>query len=544
MQRLSMAHNDDVVSHPAPASSRGRAIGRYAIACGLVMLAGAIRWLVDAGAGAAPPFLSFVVAVVLTAGLAGTGPALLATALGGLLATSKLFSIDDVGSSISLAMYLLASLFCILSASLLDRAREEAITALKAAERRRTELEKSLALQRQAEQKLNENQFWLSMAERAAQVGRWSHDLSTGETLGSETLTVLLGAEPASVTNSYRDLHARVHPEDMERVRSAIEHALQSGTEYEVEFRIIRDDGQERWVNERGKLFADPILGTQYLSGVVIDATRRKQAELHARELRSTLSTYQAEEAQRVERELERVRGELVSQTRFATIGQLSASIAHDLRNPLGVIRNAVHLLRRRLTKLGEKLDLLNMMDDEVLAADAIITNMMEMTRGREPARTMVDFGALAREIAARMDSTGRIIWRFQFSDEPFLIWCDASQFRQVVNNLFRNAIEAMKGQGQVTLTAHHDAEVDVIVIRDAGPGIAEAVRAHLFEPLTTSKKTGTGLGLMICRQIIERHGGKIVLDPDAPNTIGASFSIIVPRPPTLAADEDDAKDI
>lgn len=506
-------------------------VPRYALAVGLFLLAFLICRITEREMAYASRYLPYVVAVVLTAWLSGTGPALLTMTLGAAAVAGPLWQQGVPINSAALAMYLMASLFCVLTASLLDRARAEALIALKAAEQRGLELEEALRAYRTAEEKLIENRFWLSMAESAAKVGRWSHDFTTGETVGSDTLNELLGEQRDS-SNSYGDLHARVHPEDIARVRSAIEVAKVNGEEYEVEFRIIRKDGEERWVNERGKLFLDPIQSTKYLSGVMTDITRRKQVESNARELRATLASFQAGEAHRVEQELERVRGELVRQTRFAAIGQLSASIAHDLRNPLGVIRNAVYLLRRRLTKIGEKPDLLNMIDEEVLAADAIITNMMEMTRGREPARDRVDLGAMLREITTRMDSSGRITWRIDMQHEPFWLWCDPSQFRQVLQNLLRNSVEAMKGQGTVIVEASEQGEWRRIRIHDAGPGISNDVIPHLFEPLMTTKKGGTGLGLMICKQIIERHGGSIALIPrlESDREPGATFEIRLPN--------------
>lgn len=235
-----------------------------------------------------------------------------------------------------------------------------------------------------------------------------------------------------------------------------------------------------------------------------------------------------------MEPELDSVTREaLVRQARFTAIGQLAASIAHDLRNPLGVIQNAVYLLRRRLAKTGDNLDLLSMIEDEVKAADAIITNLMEMARPRQPQPCDVQFAELVADITRRIDTSGRIHWTLEVAPETSCVWCDPLQMRRVLVSLVQNAVEAVSGAGHIAIAVSQAPQASIIEVRDDGPGIAPSVRAHLFEPLVSTKKAGAGLGLTICRQIVEQHGGTI-RSADGPAG-GTVFRIEVPRKPAAA---------
>jgi len=135
------------------------------------------------------------------------------------------------------------------------------------------------------------------------------------------------------------------------------------------------------------------------------------------------------------------------------------------------------------------------------------------------------------KSISQRIDASGKTAWAVELAADPYEIWCDPNQFRQVFYNLFRNAVEAMKGQGRVTIRARKEGNRDIIDVADDGPGIPPAIREQVFEPLVTHTKGGTGLGLMICRQIVERHGGTISL-VDRPGA-GALFRISMPAVPT-----------
>ena len=213
---------------------------------------------------------------------------------------------------------------------------------------------------------------------------------------------------------------------------------------------------------------------------------------------------------------------------RLAAIGQISGSIAHELRNPLGSVRNAVYYLQHGLANQAKATEFLEIIDQQTSRADQIITNLLEMTRSKEVLTTLVDLQELVSETLAQLPDTGVIPCTFSIDPDPFLFHADREQFRQVVTNLINNAVQATGGKGELVITASRHETGSVLVFRDTGPGIPTAIRGTLFEPLVSTKTTGTGLGLAICRQIIERHGGTIEAVYD--ESLGASLRISLPH--------------
>jgi PAS domain S-box-containing protein len=275
-----------------------------------------------------------------------------------------------------------------------------------------------------------------------------------------------------------------------------------------------------------------PIVGedgrADLVLGVSVDVTELREA-------REQLLLRQMEERRKVQEELDRAKDELVRQTRLAAIGQVAASVAHELRNPLGAINNALFYLRRQIrdpeTKIAETLDIVG---QEVHAADRIISDLLEMSRGKSPNKVAVDLGEVARRTFDDLRIGPPWTLDLGVESEPFLLHADPDQLRQVLFNLMTNAIQAMPEGGRITIEARRETGVDVLTVRDDGPGVPEELRARVFEPLFSTKTKGTGLGLTICRQIVEAHGGAIWV---VPADRGAAIRIRLPaRPPNNGA--------
>ena len=234
-----------------------------------------------------------------------------------------------------------------------------------------------------------------------------------------------------------------------------------------------------------------------------------------------------------VEAELAQVKDQLARQKRLAMVGQVAASIAHDLRNPLAVVRTAAYLLKRCLPDDDPKpQSYLDAIEAEVETANRIISNLMEVVRAKEAVKQAVDFGSTVHEVFERLQNRGEIECRIECQPEPFTVHADPVQLRQVLGNLLSNGAEAMGGKGEIRIEARQAGEFDVLTVRDDGPGIPPEIRHTLFEPLVSTRVKGTGLGLAICRQIVERHGGTIEL---LPTEGGAAFQIRLPQSPALS---------
>jgi len=287
---------------------------------------------------------------------------------------------------------------------------------------------------------------------------------------------------------------------------------------------VYKDDRIERWYeNQVYKLPSGEVVA------LFEDVTNRKQAEEAARSAQERLLALQRDETERVRSELDRVREQLVQQTRLATVGQVAASIAHELRNPLGAVRNAAYYLKRHVPAESPKLpEYLGIIEHEVESADRVIRDMMEMVRAKQPVTQDVELGKLISEVSGKAFPHGNIRCKVLLEQRPFTVRADPGQLRQVFDNLLTNAGQAMSGQGEIVLKAWRSGDYDIITIQDSGPGIAPECGDRVFEPLYTTKAKGTGLGLTICRQIIQRHGGTITVAQT--DTAGAMFRVELPH--------------
>jgi len=213
---------------------------------------------------------------------------------------------------------------------------------------------------------------------------------------------------------------------------------------------------------------------------------------------------------------------------RLATIGQFAASIGHELRNPLGVMESSVFLLREHLGATAEEPKVRKHLDRialEVKRSNKTIQDLLELARNRPPTRHSTDVRKLVAS-AIELTAVPATVEILTSIPPESTLDVDGDQLRQVLVNLITNSIQAMSGKGKVWLDVTREADATLLRVRDAGPGIAVEVRSRIFEALFTTKAKGSGLGLALCRRIVEAHGGSIVVEPTSE---GASFLITVP---------------
>ena len=264
------------------------------------------------------------------------------------------------------------------------------------------------------------------------------------------------------------------------------------------------------------------------LVGISRDVTERRQAEEEARQAQQRLLDIQQHQQELIKAELDKARAVLERKIRLAALGQLSSSIAHELRTPLAGIGNVAYLLQRKIPQAeGEYHELLEMIRHEIKKANKIVTNCTAMSQGRSPLKAHIELSAVIDEARLQLEAPEGIKWRATFDHEPFLIYADAAQIEQVLHNLFLNAIQAFEGKGLIRVEASRADQFDLIRVSDDGPGVPRGLQEQMFEPLVTGKQGGTGLGLAICKQIVEQHGGVIeLLAGEGP---GTSFQISLP---------------
>lgn len=223
----------------------------------------------------------------------------------------------------------------------------------------------------------------------------------------------------------------------------------------------------------------------------------------------------------RLERRLE--------EEKLRTVQALAASVAHEIRNPLGAIQSSVALLRRDLDVQGDDRTLLDIVFDETHRIGRIVTQFLDFARPVRPELEPVDLGALLTEVVTLAEHDERAGTRqLLLHLDPALgpVDADAGQVRQVVWNLLANALDAARSR--VAVRARPTPEGVEVRVADDGPGLAPEVLARCFEPFRTTKAQGTGLGLAICKRIVEAHGGALRVE-SAPGE-GAVASFTLPR--------------
>lgn len=212
---------------------------------------------------------------------------------------------------------------------------------------------------------------------------------------------------------------------------------------------------------------------------------------------------------------------------RAEALTRVSATAAHEIRNPLGIIRGTVELLRERSgASLGER-DRAALEDvlGEVQRLRQLTEDLLDLSADRPMAQSHVELGPLLEELASSVERAFpgvRVARRLEVLPP---VSGDAGRLRQVFLNLLQNAAQAV-GTGELRLEAFARREGIVVLVRDEGPGVAPEVRARLFEPFNTGRGPGTGLGLALARRLLERHGGTIEL-LDTPS--GTTFRAILP---------------
>ena len=279
------------------------------------------------------------------------------------------------------------------------------------------------------------------------------------------------------------------------------------------------------------------LLGAGLIAAVL--ATGIVEALVRRREFADDLVQERTEELQKSLADLASAHEQLVRTERLAAIGQLASTVGHELRNPLGVISNAVYLLRGDLgPEPSEPAQRhLATAEREVSAATVIVSDLLEFARERQPAQADVNMTALADEVLSILPPpTG--ITAERVGDGSAVGHVDRDMIRQVLLNLVGNGYQAMPDGGHLTLSVDSVGGAVQIGVRDTGMGMTEEVRKRLFEPFFTTKARGVGLGLAVSKRIVEAHGGTI----SATSEVGAGtqFTMVLPTiaAPRVPADE------
>jgi PAS domain S-box-containing protein len=210
--------------------------------------------------------------------------------------------------------------------------------------------------------------------------------------------------------------------------------------------------------------------------------------------------------------ELARTQDQLIRKERLAALGELAAVVAHEVRNPLGVIFNAIGSLRRLVRPTGDAEMLLSIVDEEASRLNRIVGDLLDFARPTTPLLQLEPVERVVDEaVAAALARAGPEV-KLEREVDPGLppVPMDARLVHQAVLNVALNAVQAMPGGGRLRTRLARDGDAILLEVEDDGPGIPEDVRARVFEPFFTTKASGTGLGLAVVKRILEEHGGEV----------------------------------
>lgn len=368
---------------------------------------------------------------------------------------------------------------------------------------------------KRAEEQLRRSEAFLAEGQHLARIGNFSWRVVADEILWSEQLYRIFQFEQGTPITLKR-IRSRVHPEDITMLDDMIEQARKGVGDFEYEHRLLMPDGSVKYVHLLAHGIRDNQQQLEYI-GAAQDVTQRRCSE----------------EA------LSKARSELAQVARVTTLGILTASIAHEVNQPLsGIVTNASTCLRMLSADPpnvdGARETARRMIRDGNRASD-VITRLRALFSKKEDAIEVVDLNDAAQEvIAVSLTDLQRnqVILRTELASDLSPVLGDRVQLQQVILNLLRNASEAMNSvedrPRELAITTENDPGGRVrLSVKDVGAGFIPEVTDRLFEAFYTTKNSGMGIGLSVCRSIIEKHHGRLWASlNDGP---GATFSFSVP---------------
>lgn len=348
------------------------------------------------------------------------------------------------------------------------------------------------------EDELLRSEARLSQALQVGHMGHWEWDMVTGKRTWSEEKCRIFGIE--SFDGRFETLISCVHPDDRDRVLSFLGQAATAGKGFDIEYRIIRpNDGTTRVVHVRSKVILNEYHQPCRMIGATQDVTDQKVAD-----------------------EL------LLHSEKLAAVGQLAAGIAHEIRNPLTSLKGFLQLLPSSPQDVQTRY--CGIMRDELQRIGTIVDGLLFLAKPQTLSFSLTDIREKLTEVVALLATQAalcnvQIITDFRAGVPS--IWCEGNQMKQVFINIVTNGIESMPDGGTLTIWAEATERHITIAFRDEGIGIAQETLKRLGDPFYTTKEQGTGLGLVVSRNIIHSHQGRLHIDSE----LGAGTTVYIQLP-------------
>ena len=375
------------------------------------------------------------------------------------------------------------------------------------------ELTKEVLQRQLAEESLQRSEAYLAEAQRLSRTGSFGWKPSTGQIVWSEE-TFRIFQYDRSTKPTVELVLQRLHPEDPAPAQQTIERASQEGKDFDLEHRLLMPDGAVKHIHVVAHAERDES-GYLELVGAVMDVTERKCAEEALHEAQSNLARV----------------------SRVTTMGELTASLAHEVNQPIAAAVTNANTCLRWLTRDQPDIEearatALRIVKDGTRAAE-IIKRIRLLFKKGTPERELVDVNEVIREMTVLLRSEAAryvVSIRTELAAGLPQVMADRVQLQQVLMNLMINGIDAMKGTiggGELTIKSEVGDAGLVISVSDTGVGLPPEQAEHIFMAFFTTKDNGTGMGLPISRSIIESHGGRLWVAENSGR--GATFQFILP---------------
>ena len=371
---------------------------------------------------------------------------------------------------------------------------------------------------KQAEEALQESEKRYALATTAGSVAVWAWNLETNAIYADPALKALLGVSDSEIEDHLDAWIKRVHPDDVSHLLTVMRDCVDGRTAYfENEHRILHKDGSPLWFHARGSAICLPDGAAVEMTGTITDITERKRAEAR----------------------LHKVQEELARVSRLTALGEFAASIAHELGHPLNAIllnaKASLRWLEDPAPPIGDVRSALRDIAEAGDRANQVVRRNRALFRHHTVEKQPLDVSSLIRDvtqIAGTRLQNSRVQVDTRIHGDLPLVVGDRVELQQVLLNLLLNAMEAMETVHSKTRRVLIEAAVAErwlvqITVRDSGIGLAGVELGRIFSAFYTTKPEGTGVGLSICRSIVEAHGGRIWVGPnDGP---GATFCFTIP---------------
>jgi PAS domain S-box-containing protein len=371
---------------------------------------------------------------------------------------------------------------------------------------------------------LRESEGKLEEAQRIAHVGHWDHDLDNDSFTWSDETYRIFDVPLQEKGKTSAVLNALIHPEDRESYARASLSALRGDAPYNVEYRVVRSNGEVRFVHSRGDVTIDETGRPHRMFGIVQDITERKQSEEDLRES---------------ERRNRETQAELAHVSRLTVLGDLTASIAHEVNQPLtGVVTYGGACLRW-LDGEVPRIDLARGAVEQMIGsarhASEVLARIRALSKKGASERVRFDINRAIDDVVAlilREINAHGVSLRLDLGTSLPPVDGDRVQLQQVMMNLLMNGIQAMSrvtGRDRELLirSRGHGSDQIIVAVEDCGTGIEPEHLDRLFNAFFTTKPDGMGIGLSICRSIVEAHDGRLWATDNVPH--GATFQFTLP---------------